>query len=304
MKILSRRRRDQVLSALMRGLVQAFRLCTWRGAQRCGATLGRLAWRIARRDRARILRHLELAFPQASTRERHRLGRQCMRHHGVSLGECLYLMTRDCGAVAEHVRVEGWKTIERVRAVGDPVLIVTGHCGNWELLAATANCRGLGVRVVGRELGDENYQNLLLDLRSRFGTETITRGTAGAARQLLGTLRDHGVLGILIDQDTQVDGVWVPFFERPAYTPIAAALLAQRHGTVVIPAFIERRADGSHLARFHPPLELPEDPTEATARMHRCIESQIRRVPEQWVWMHRRWRRQPDESGGTVNAAD
>lgn len=100
---------------------------------------------------------------------------------------------------------------------------------------------------------------------------------------------------MLIDQDTKVDGVWVPFFGRPAFTPVGAAKIALRQKTEVIPTFVERRPDGSHLVRIHPPLDLPEDPREATAVMTRAIEEQVRRQPEQWVWMHRRWRRQPAE---------
>lgn len=103
---------------------------------------------------------------------------------------------------------------------------------------------------------------------------------------------------MLIDQDTKVDGVWVPFFGRPAFTPVGAAELALRQKAIVLPFFIERKADGDHLLRFLPPLDLPDDPREATALMTRAIEEQVRRRPEQWVWMHRRWRRQPGVATG------
>jgi KDO2-lipid IV(A) lauroyltransferase len=106
---------------------------------------------------------------------------------------------------------------------------------------------------------------------------------------------------MLIDQDTKVDGVWVPFFGRPAFTPVAAARLALKQKAAVIPSFIERLPDGSHRAVFHPPPELPADAVAATALLTRLIEEQIRRVPEQWVWMHRRWRRRP-ESGSPAAA--
>jgi KDO2-lipid IV(A) lauroyltransferase len=100
-------------------------------------------------------------------------------------------------------------------------------------------------------------------------------------------------LAILIDQDTSVDGVWVPFFAQAAHTPIGAAEMALRHGMRVVPAFLERREGGLHAARFLPALELPADATAATAVMTSAIEEHIRRHPEQWVWWHRRWRRQP-----------
>lgn len=293
-----RRLRNQVLSTLLRGLTQGFRALTWRGAQRVGVALGWIGWYVAPRDRDRILRHLRIAFPQATDGERRRLGHRSLCHHGASLAECLYLLRHDCATVARHVEIRGWESVEAARSAGRPLLILTGHCGNWELLAAAINCLGLRMRVVARELTAPGFQRLLLAFRSRFGTETIPRGSPGAARRLLQTLREGGALGMLIDQDTRVEGVWIPFFGRPAFTPLAAAQLAGRHQTVVIPAFIERLPDGSHLARFQPALELPDDPTEATAVMHACIEAQIRHAPEQWVWMHRRWRRRPERPNG------
>jgi KDO2-lipid IV(A) lauroyltransferase len=90
-----------------------------------------------------------------------------------------------------------------------------------------------------------------------------------------------------------MEGVWVPFFGRLAYTPVGAAKIALKQRAAVVPVFIERLENGHHLVRFQPPLDLPDDPREATALMTARIEEQIRRRPEQWVWMHRRWRRQP-----------
>jgi len=265
----------------------------WRQAQRFGRALGALAWRLSRRDRRRALEHLTIAFPGLSPGERSALARACFRHLGEMLGEAFHLRHADATALERLVRLEGWEQVTAARASGRPILILTGHCGNWELLAALLNVRGLGMAVVARQLEDEGLQTSLLGLRQRFGTRTIVRGTPGAARELLKTLRGGGALGMLIDQDTKVDGVFVDFFGRPAYTPVGAAELAARFDAVVLPTFIERLADGTHLARIEPRLDLPDDPVAATAAMTRRIEVQIRRVPEQWVWIHRRWRRRP-----------
>ena len=269
----------------------------WRAAQQVGRGIGTLGWTLARRDRRRALDHLALAFPEKPEPERRRLARDCFRHLGAVLGECLHLFHRDCAFVGAVVEVEGFEVIEEVRREGRPLVLFTGHCGNWELLGAAVNCRGLGMAVVARPLDEPVQQRLLTALRERFGTPSIARGSEGAARQLLATLRRGGALGMLIDQDTKIDGVWVPFFGRPAFTPVGAAKIALRQNTAVIPAFIERLEDGRHAVTLHPPLDLPDDPTAATALMTARIEEQIRRRPEQWVWMHRRWRRQPD---GTV----
>ncbi len=284
-----------LLGALLRGLSWALGALPWRAAQRCGRAVGSLGWALSRRDKRRALAHLELAFPEASAAQRRRLGRASFRHLGETLAESLYLMRHDCAEIERRTRVEGWDHVERARATRRPLLVVTGHCGNWELLAALISCRGLGMAVVARQLDEPEFDSLLVGLRQRFGTRTVARGAPGAARDLLRTLRRGGCLGILIDQDTSVDGVWVPFFGRPAYTPVGAADLVRRLDAISLPTFIERLADGSHRVRVHAPPALPDDPVAATAALTRLIEEQIRRIPEQWVWLHRRWRRQPPE---------
>ena len=288
-----RRWRAALLAWSFARLAAVFGGRDWPTSQRWGRRLGALAWRLSRRDRRRALEHLTIAFPERSAARREALARGSFLHLGATLGEALYLLRHDAAEVARRVRVEGWEEVERCHAAGRPVLIVTGHCGNWELLAATINGRGLGMSVVARQLDEPELDALLVGLRARFGTPTIARGTPGAARALLRAIRDGGALGMLIDQDTKVEGVWVPFLGRPAFTPVGAAELALRFDCAVIPAFIERLDDGAHLARFYPPLALPADSTAATAAMTAPIEAQIRRLPEQWVWLHRRWRRQP-----------
>lgn len=288
-----RRLRGRLLAALLRGVAALLAPLSWRAVGRAGRAIGALAWAFGRRDRGRALAHVALAFPDLAPPVRRALAHASFRHQGENLAECLHLLGRDCAEVAAHVDVEGWENVEAARAGGRPILILTGHCGNWELLAALINCRGLGMAVVARPLEDPPLQALLAGLRARFGTATIERGSEGAARAILGRLRRGGALGMLIDQDTKVDGVWVPFFGRPAFTPVGPAKIALRQGAAVIPAFIERQDDGRHLARFLPPMDLPQDPREATAVMTQAVEDQVRRRPEQWVWMHRRWRRQP-----------
>ena len=286
--------RGRLLAALLRPLAALLGRTGLAGVQRIGRWIGRAAWFAGRRDRRRALAHLALAYPDLPESERRRIARGSIVHQGIVLAETLHLSRRSCADVERYVETEGWEEVAALAAAGRPVLILTGHCGNWELLAALINCRGLAMRVVGRRLDEPDLQELLLAARRRFGTETIERGAPGSSRRLLRSLREGGALGMLIDQDTKVEGVWVDFFGRPAYTPVGAAKIAAKVGAAVVPSFIERRADGRHLARFLPPIDLPEGPAEATARMTAAIEAQVRRVPEQWVWMHRRWRRRPE----------
>jgi KDO2-lipid IV(A) lauroyltransferase len=267
----------------------------WRGTQRLGALLGRLAGAVLRRERRRALDHLAIAFPDLGLAERRRLARACFVHLGTSLCECLQMLSMDREAVLRHVEVDGWEGVEELRRAGRKLVILTAHCGNWELLGPVMASRGLTPTGVARQQDDPGFDQLMIRLRAHFGSGTISRGSAGSARELLRVLRGDGALVMLIDQDTRVEGAWVPFFGRPAFTPLGAAQIALRQRLAVVPAFVERLPGGSHRARFHPALELPDDPVAATALMTRAIEDQVRRRPEQWVWMHRRWRRRPPE---------
>lgn len=292
-----RRRTSRLRSALFPRLVRLLSLLLGSvprsAALAFGRAVGRLAWSLSGRDRRRSLDHLALALPELPAEERRRIARQAFLHQGMNAAELLHLLRRKAEEILPRLEVRGWENMEAARATGRPVLLLTGHCGNWELIAVPSRARGYPLSAIARPLDDPRLQELLVDVRRHLGTTTIARGTRGAARQILGVLRTGGGIAMLIDQDTKVDGVWVPFFGRPAFTPVGAAELALKQDMRVVPAFIERRPDRGHLVRFLPVLDLPDDPREATALMTAAIEEQIRRRPEQWVWWHKRWRRQP-----------
>jgi KDO2-lipid IV(A) lauroyltransferase len=287
------RLRETLLPVAVRGLVFLFGLLSHGLALAVGRALGRLAWRLSGRDRRRAQEHLSFALAELPEAERTRIARASFLAAGMNLAELLHFLKRRRKEILRHLEIQGWEEIAAAKASGRPILILTGHCGNWELIGTALHEGGVPPAAVARPLDDAGLQRLLVDLRDHLGTTTIARGTRGAARQLLEVLRRGGALAMLIDQDTKVDGVWVPFFGRPAFTPVGAAEIALRQKASVIPSFIERRPDGSHLIRFLPALDLPPDPREATALMTAKIEEQVRRQPEQWVWWHKRWRRQP-----------
>lgn len=287
--------RETLLPASIRGLVLLFGLLPRRAALAVGSLFGRLAWHLSGRDRRRSLEHLGFALPELPESERLRIARESFRSAGMNLAELLHFLRRGRREILRSVEIQGWDVVAAAKASGRSILILTGHCGNWELIGTALHEGGVPPAAIARPLDDAGLQKLLVDLRSHLGTTTIARGTRGSARQLLEVLRGGGALAMLIDQDTKVDGVWVPFFGRPSFTPVGAAEIALRQKANVIPSFIERRPDGGHLIRFLPVLDLPPDPRDATALMTAKIEEQVRRRPEQWVWWHKRWRRQPPE---------
>ncbi len=263
-----------------------------------GRGLARLLWVLAPRDRRRMLEHLALAFPELGEGERLLLARRSALHHGMNLAENLHLLWRGPRRILPRVAVEGWEPVAALYAAGRRLLLVMAHCGNWELAAAVVPARGVPLFGFGRGLDDAALQEAVVRLRARLGTVTVVRGAADSTRLLRRVLRGEGALALFIDQDTSVEGAWVPFFGRPAFTPLAAAQLALRHRMAAVPTLMERRSDGTHLCRFLPALALPPDPVAATLLMTQQIEDHIRRCPEQWVWMHRRWRRQRGATAG------
>ncbi len=290
-----RRLRSWGFSTVFGGTQRFLGGLSWSQAQALGRTFGRLGWRLKGRDRQRTREHLAIAFPELDPAAREALGQACFAHLGACLGELLHLVRHPVAAACERVEVCGWDAVAAVREGGRPLVLLTAHCGNWELLSTANFSHQLGLRALARQLEDPVLGAALIGLRQHWGTETICRGSKSASCELRRALRSHGALGLLIDQDIRTEGVWVPFFGRPAHTPLAAAHLALRLGAAVVPAFTHRRADGNHELHFLPALELPPCPTTATAMMTSVIEAQIRRHPEQWVWMHRRWRRAPPE---------
>jgi KDO2-lipid IV(A) lauroyltransferase len=158
------------------------------------------------------------------------------------------------------------------------------------------------VSVVATPVYDDRIDQRLGRARAIHGIETIRRGSAPAGRQLLSALRRNALLGMLIDQDTDVEGVFVPFFGRLAYTPVGAAALALRMDARVLCGFLVREGAARHRVVLEGPIELARsgdadrDALENTARLTNLIERHIRAYPDQWIWFHRRWKRRPNPS--------
>jgi KDO2-lipid IV(A) lauroyltransferase len=162
--------------------------------------------------------------------------------------------------------------------------------------------------VAAREVYDPRLDEVARRLRARFGGETALRGRDAGGR-LMRALRKGHVIGLLIDQDIDAPGVYVEFFGQPAWTPSGAALLALRTRRPVVAGFATRLPNGRMRLSFSEPIrsapgaDLETDTGRLTATLTAHIERQVRSHPEQWVWMHRRWRHQPGD-GETVWRAD
>ena len=265
-----------------------------------GGALGRTALALLPKDRGRIRTHLEIAFPDMDGSQRNTIERECGRHFGLMLAEVAWLWHAKPQELENLCTLEGTENFFDALEDGRGVIFVTGHCGTWEILSARLPIAGVPLTTAARRLDDPRLDRLVTSLRTRFGTEIILRGPS-AGKQMVRALAKNRVAALLIDQDIRgIPGVFVPFFGRPAWTPSGGAMLAIRRGCPIVPGFIHRRADGTHKAEIHPPLPIPvggsldDRVEELTSAATAVIERQIRAHPEQWVWMHRRWRTQPE----------
>jgi KDO2-lipid IV(A) lauroyltransferase len=257
--------------------------------------LGEAAFLILPKYRNATIRHLRDVFAaEKSPEEIGRIARGVFRNLAKNAVELVHMPRIDPREIDRFVTIKGIEAIDAAMAEGNGAVVVTGHFGNWELMPATLKMKGYEGAVIGRRIYFDKYDRYLNSIRASHGVQVIYRDES--PRKALKVLRDNGILGIVADQDVDsVEGVFVDFFGHSAYTPAGPAALAKITGSALIPAFMIRKSSGHELI-FEKPVELVEtgdkdkDLVENTQRWSNVIEEYIRRYPEQWVWMHRRWK--------------
>lgn len=295
--------KNNVIFVAVSCLILLLRALPEGAAQSLMAALGRLGYFVARGERRKTMRHLRQVYGEKkSASELRELGKAVFENLGKSA--CTAIRTKyylELG-IEKFVQVEGLENLDRELEKGCGVLGITGHIGCWELLAAYLARRGCPLAVVGRKLYDPRLDRILVGWREEAGLVNLPR--EGAARRMLKWLREGKMIGVLIDQDTGVESEFVDFMGRPAKTPIAPMLLAQKAGAAIVPMAIRLQRDGRHFVRICPALELlPDDGTRPVRRQNlekcsKAVERFILEAPDQWVWMHERWKSSPLERQG------
>jgi len=247
------------------------------------------------------LENLAIAFPERSAAARRQLCRAAFRHLGMTLIESIILLVADPAVLLSRVSVDGLEHLRAEAGNAGGLLVLTGHFGNWELLGLAHILVDLPLAVVVRPLDSPLLNRLAERLRARTGAELIAKRRALPA--VVDALRRGRMIGVLLDQNaSRSEGVFVPFFGRPASTSRSLALLSLRTGRPIVPIFIHREPDGRHRIVVEPALGRPAADSsdaavvELTAQCAQRTEATIRRWPEQWFWLHRRWRTRPSAS--------
>ncbi|MBI2956946.1 MAG: lysophospholipid acyltransferase family protein [Acidobacteria bacterium] len=269
-------------------------------ARPVGAALGGLLFWLHPRWRRVGLINLRLAFPELSERERRRILRRSFRHLGWHLAEFARFPRHTPESIRHVVVYDGFENYQRAAARGRGVLYLTAHVGAWELSSFMHSLQGYPLAYVNRPLDNPLVDALVNRYRCRGGNRALDR--RHAARGILQQLRAGGAVGVLMDQNV-LEGdanLFADFFGLPASTTAGLARLALRTDAAVVPVFLlwDGRLQRYRL-RFEPALELvrtgdPErDMLENTACFNRVLEEVIRRHPDHWLWIHRRWATRP-----------
>jgi KDO2-lipid IV(A) lauroyltransferase len=278
-----------VLKVLPRGL-----------ARSVGAGVAWAAYHALGRLRKVGLKNLALAFPEKSDAEREGILRKVYRNLGWQLAEFCHMPRYTAEEASQHIRYEGLENYLKARDKGNGVLVLTGHLGAWELSSFYHSLMGYPMGMVIRRLDNPLVDAYVNHVRCLHGNRVIHKDDF--ARGLIASMRAGETVGILMDTNmTPPQGVFVPFFGVLACTASGMARVAQKTGAAVVPGFLlwdER--EGRYVLRFGEEIETvetgnaEEDSVTNTARFTAVLEQYIREYPQQWLWMHRRWKTRPE----------
>jgi len=266
----------------------------------CGF-LGRIAYHFASRTRRLVKKHLSLAFKEKDQAEIKALSKNVFEFLGKNTGEMLRATATidTLDDLNKIITVHDYGNFEKAHAKGKGVIFLASHMGAFDLQVTVMALRGLNPNIIGTPLKDARLNDLLWEYRNKHGAIAIERGRE--TFRMIKILKSGGSVALLIDQDTKVKSRFVNFFGMPAATPVGATVLAMKTGASIVPTYIYLGSDWKQHMHIMPevPMQITGD-DEAdmvfnTQVLTSLNEAQIREHPEQWVWMHKRWKTKPGE---------
>ncbi len=268
-------------------------------ARRVGQVLGWLLGSGLRFRRREVLAALQRCFPDKTPAEIRGIANGMYRHLSTLLIEGLRTGHMDLAALDKEVDFSGFEKGMQILSQGRGLIVLTAHIGNFELLAMMAALKGAPLTVITKALKPVWLNDWWIETRGKFGVKMLP--ARNSYRYCRETLKANGILGFILDQNMKRNrGIFVDYFGRPACTSPGLALLSAQTGAPVLPVFMLREPDGRHRVCVFDPLPAParadqDSIRQATQAYTTIIEGFVRAHPEQWIWLHRRWRTQPLE---------
>jgi KDO2-lipid IV(A) lauroyltransferase len=289
-----------LLVIIARILLVVVRLLPRTVAMKLLGSLGAVVFWVMKEERIKAISNLNIAYGQEkSPAEIHAMAKEVFVNLGKSGAEFAIKMSQNNPEkFFENLEVRGDEHLQEAIKKGRGILGLISHMGCWEGTALGLPMLGIPAYAIGKRLGNEQLNTLLFESRGKKGVSTLARGSS--YKTILRVLAENNLVGILIDQDTDVRGVFVDFYGKPAHTPIGAAMLAMDSGAPVLPMFYLKKDDDTY--EFIIDKEIPlistgnrrRDMEENTRLFHTVIEKYIKKYPTQWVWMHNRWKTTPE----------
>jgi KDO2-lipid IV(A) lauroyltransferase len=260
-----------------------------------GKILGNLLYYLAVPQRRIVIRNLRFSLVNSSPQQIQCRAKHIFQHFGITILELLQMAYLSKQELVSKVRIEGKEILIEALAKQKGIVLITAHLGNYEMAAQSVPCLlGLQMSAVAKRMRNVRLNRLIHNLRTRFGNKVIYK--KGALPEMMQTLRQGAMVGILMDISRRFDGVEVNFLGHRATATPAAALLGLRCKSPIIPGFCHRNANGELVVQIEPPIEiqrtkdLRSDLQFNTQLITNRIECAVQNYPEQWNWMLKRWK--------------
>jgi len=268
-------------------------------AFRGGELIGDLMYRVMIRRRTIGFKNMDIAFgSEFSEQEKQHILRSNFRNLGKSLVEVIHFPKMSKRYLQEKVKIIGQENYLAAMSKGKGVIYLAAHLGNWEMTPHAQSAIGHPLNIVVRPLDNPFLDSIVTKMRTMHGNKLLPR--RNGLKQIISALKNKEAVGILMDQNTKRNqGIFVDFFGKSACTIPVIAILALRYDVPVISGFIVRTGFDTHTLYIGPEIEIQrtgdaqKDVEVNTANLNKIIEDFIRRYPDQWFWIHNRWKNQP-----------
>lgn len=289
-----------LLYPLLYMTILIFRLLPLAAVRSFAGFVGTLFYKMADKSRERALTNLEMIYGQTKSQsERETIARNVFIENIRSFFDYMaFSHVVDKERFFSIIEVVGEENLKRAYEKKKGVICLIPHLSSWEFAAITPPMLGYETSAASKAMKAQILENLMVKFRGRRGMKNITR--EGSYQKLLESLRKGECLILMIDQDTKVKGVFVDFMGKQAYTPLGASRLALETGALIVPMAMTRKEDGNYRFIIYPELPVintgntESDLWENTQRQTKVIEDIVNTYPDQWVWMHRRWKTTPE----------